>query len=678
MPSIGDLDQDFEAISLITSWLADSYREGQYVNAVLFLYSITDDTFAYQSRRALGILKRLCGESCLRDVVLIPPKWDQSADEKQDVASDRAPWEVDIDRNDMLMAGVRIKRCPSSKESALAIISSCIETSRVVRFQIQREVVDQGCELATTTVGNQLRVDLVRRQDELRQERLALIAKGPPEGTATMGAEREETKAIDRRLEENTRLTRRIKKAVSSLHTQERGLEPRVLGSSQPRPPVSRLPPMLGNFQSLTLAKDTPSREQSLHRARDPLSEAVATGSLSFLQMILERDFATIAIGSWEWLTELEQLGYTKSEVAELLLEQRNDQLSIVFAPWILEDRSPRIKFHVTGCVHDGGCHSPAIPLEVNPCPADAARNLRRETASLCGLGGVIPSSQEKDWWKTLAKFPDSSTAVIHYQSLATDVSVLTRYLATAMRRVCTALNIVQDAKACCNRFTVLVQKPRSEVITMRTINFSDAVWFSHVLAEINRGLYAASLTRCQSTARAILDDLGMPVTNSGGPSVFDVLHDCALAVQFLSLGLVSYLQAHIGKLESFFLEAKLANIKLLGSTSYGSSKGSISAALRRFTCLDDMTSFPVLIFTRTSTTLADSSPQLDLLAKPEDLLDTWGPGEMIREPEDGETRFRALTVRGGIIHPSSGTTFHWRRLESHASAIDEESFAMN
>ncbi|KAK4501154.1 hypothetical protein PRZ48_006960 [Zasmidium cellare] len=635
-PGIGNPEQDFEVVPLITNRLVERYRWGHSLAAVLFFYSAADNSLSDDSRRALEILKKICGEECFQEVILVATQSGKlDGDEGELFSQGNVGAERLAEMAELLQAGAQTVRYAGSKELAITIIRSCILDPRNIKLRVQRELVDQKKEFARTMAGRQLKADMLEMQEVLMQDRLRLRTD---EVDVTALQDRKSAETVDRKLQEVERACGRIGHGLRILRGASSG--------------------------------------ESVYQARDALSEAIATGSLNFLQMALERHFATVATGAWEWLTELEQLGHGKNEIAELLLEQKADKPWITFDPRIIYDRLPERRFHIQGCVHSEDSDRPTAPLGVSLSAIGAARQLRLRVASLCGLGGVVPSSQESSSWKTLVRFPDDSSAEIDHQNLVLDVSLLARHLATAMRRLCTALAVVQENKACCDRFTVLVEELQLSAITLRAIRISDIMNFSAALQRVDKGHFAA-LPECQQTARKLLDHPALIYASAAKHDTLGALHECSLAVQFLSLGLVSYCQAHTAKFDFFFLEQRLQCIRLLGSGSRTTSAATISVVPRCFACLDDMTRGPVIVFAPTSSAAQYIPQRLDLIATPEGLLDTWGPGEMVKAPGANTQHVRALTVQGGIILRITEHRFHWQHLENGTIPTLGDTFSM-
>jgi hypothetical protein len=128
----------------------------------------------------------------------------------------------------------------------------------------------------------------------------------------------------------------------------------------------------------------------SLARPETAIAEILRTGSLGILQNVLSKQFSTVAVGDFEWIRGLHSAGYTKSEIAQLLMEETTDSPFIYFQPRISDatiDSSDACdpRFHVAGCIHArdddmaaGMDHSleskvPPTPQEIRPTNTSSA-----------------------------------------------------------------------------------------------------------------------------------------------------------------------------------------------------------------------------------------------------------------------------------------------------------------
>lgn len=140
------------------------------------------------------------------------------------------------------------------------------------------------------------------------------------------------------------------------------------------------------------------------------------------------------------------------------------------------------------------------------------------------------------------------------------------------------------------------------------------------------------------------------------------MLNKCALASQILSLSVLSYTTAQVRLFHPEYLVDPLEELHLLGlSTDNGSAH--VVAELLDFTCMKDMLEEPVLVFKWSSDDTSEQrhGTRYDLLATPEDIVDTWGPARFIADMSSPKSLW-AIEIGGGTISygASRSEKLHW------------------
>lgn len=153
--------------------------------------------------------------------------------------------------------------------------------------------------------------------------------------------------------------------------------------------------------------------------------------------------------------------------------------------------------------------------------------------------------------------------------------------------------------------------------------------------------------------------------------SFLSILHRCAITTQYLSLALFSYTRAHCGMLRPFFIDTAQKKSVLLGlhipHEENPFQVPRVEGQIVRLTCMGQMIQQPVFLFRFLDSDKRwnmDTSQSYDLLACAEDILGTWGPGNMAINADDGN-QVCAISVGGGYIAATkteTNTTYHWTR----------------
>ena len=244
----------------------------------------------------------------------------------------------------------------------------------------------------------------------------------------------------------------------------------------------------------------------------------------------------------------------------------------------------------------------------------------------------------------------------------------------SALDRVSTAVGLLQQSGLCCDSFTILRLIQSENNVTYIELCPIDIALIERLRSELQRWSENRKNHDFLRPATMIASRV-LGVVNEGLGGIASLpprlpldqvasLHTCALAAQVLTLGLVSYAQAHSGYLHPEFLVEPLSEVHLLGNAG-DADCAPIMVKFLDFTCLRDMVRDSVLVFcVKDDKALSQGKTSFDLLASPEDLADTWSPARFVTDTSmsDGYAKLYAVEVGGGTIHRIDGTSrkFHW------------------
>ncbi|KAL4993246.1 hypothetical protein BDV10DRAFT_199835, partial [Aspergillus recurvatus] len=359
------------------------------------------------------------------------------------------------------------------------------------------------------------------------------------------------------------------------------------------------------------------------------------------------------ALEEYSWVYQLLNLGYSLRDLAELLLEHHRDSPWLYFDPRNWPHTEIRLNHHVIKCSHSF-CHGsmdeaspPSLLVD------DNAENLEMvEELYMRDSPGSVDFSEEKQAATISYAQPTDEDEV--------DIRGITiRHILSALTRLCTAIGLIQEAGLLDH------EGPSSCTAELVSVPF-DAV------VRLNKALESAE-DSCSSelmlAAMAVLRLVSLEITNLDLERDMDCLHLCALAVQFLCLGFVSYMQAHTGPIQPFFLDSPLQRIRLVG-LGHNPQSSYILAELNNLSCMGDMTGGPVLIFQTNHGLLDRESLQrgeenhprrYDVLGYLEDVLDTWGPGNFIYRKHARQSPI-AVRIGDGILFAHGNGKYHWAK----------------
>ncbi|KEY73484.1 hypothetical protein S7711_07507 [Stachybotrys chartarum IBT 7711] len=390
----------------------------------------------------------------------------------------------------------------------------------------------------------------------------------------------------------------------------------------------------------------------------------------------------------YDWTHRLEHIGYSVSEIAELMGEEAFDTPWIYFEPAGSVNMSPEPGQHIRGCPHHLTLPSLA-GVEPRPTPMLLPENhdydsTLQKSQELCGLAGISPNTREQREWVGSVEFlKEEKSAAISYtlsfeQSQDVARQTFISRISQALKGFCSAAGLVQSRRQCCDSFTILKASSSTSdgsgtsdalVAEMVSVDFLLALNLSTALASAEATATNTTSDQLITTSRAILDLVwpDMTVDHEESTAIED-LQLCALAVQVLCLGFLSYAQAHTGEVWPFFLDMPMHRLTLLGLEKETNSS-SLVAELVELSCLAEMTRGPVLMFHngqesakgQTSKTQQGHHGVLkyDVVGHASDILDTWGPGNLVFPITDSNIPV-GIRIGDGFIFPSENGQHHW------------------
>ena len=160
---------DVDVLRDVASWFSDTYERGIRLSGIIYLHRISDVRMGGLARRNLVLFLKLCGPSCLPNVILATTFWDIT---EPSIAAQR---ERQLIENEVIWGfmhshGSTILRHSGSRQSAMAILERSLRNRCRMTLQIQREINIEGLYLNETEAGRQLNEDISREQQRLEQQ----------------------------------------------------------------------------------------------------------------------------------------------------------------------------------------------------------------------------------------------------------------------------------------------------------------------------------------------------------------------------------------------------------------------------------------------------------------------------------------------------------------------------
>ena len=169
------------------------YENGSRLAGLIYMHRISDKRFSGIAGRNFKIFRELCGESSLKNVILVTTMWDEVS---VDVGESREKELASKFLKPALDKGAQMTRHHNTEQSAHDVIRR-IMNNHPLALQIQREIVDQRKDISNTASAEAINAEL--KEEKMRHE--AEVKKAQEEKERIL-KEREE-EARRRKEEEN-------------------------------------------------------------------------------------------------------------------------------------------------------------------------------------------------------------------------------------------------------------------------------------------------------------------------------------------------------------------------------------------------------------------------------------------------------------------------------------------
>ena len=168
--------------------LLDRYEKGLTFSGIIYIHRISDNRFSGITGQNFNLLRKLCGESALKNVIIVTNAW---TGDSQDVNEAREKELSARFFQPALDIGAQMVRHYNTTESAHRIIRR-IADNPPLALQIQREVVEEGKDMMSTAAGETLALAL----SEQIMRHQAEIGKFREEITQALRAKDEEIRRV--------------------------------------------------------------------------------------------------------------------------------------------------------------------------------------------------------------------------------------------------------------------------------------------------------------------------------------------------------------------------------------------------------------------------------------------------------------------------------------------------
>ncbi|KAI0766719.1 hypothetical protein BC629DRAFT_1596240 [Irpex lacteus] len=133
---------DTEVLTMIASWLSNSYEHGLKLSGIIYMHRITDRRVGGVTRKNFRKLRELCGEETLDHVAIVTTMWDQEVSDERAIAREEELKTDSLFFKNAIEKGAQMLRHNNTVESARAIL------------------VDEKKDITQTIAGTELQAEL--------------------------------------------------------------------------------------------------------------------------------------------------------------------------------------------------------------------------------------------------------------------------------------------------------------------------------------------------------------------------------------------------------------------------------------------------------------------------------------------------------------------------------------
>ncbi|PPQ95244.1 hypothetical protein CVT26_014935 [Gymnopilus dilepis] len=218
---------DTDILTLIAGFLAATYQGGQKLAGVIYIHRISDFRMGGISTRNFKMFRQLCGESTLKNVVILTNMWGE-VDKKVGEAREHELATQDMFFKPVLDKGGRLMRHDNTRESANNILRQIFK-NHPLTLQIQTELIDQKKDISETAAGEELNRELAK-QLKKHQEEMRSLQEEMKEAIRAKDEEyKQELEVESKKLQaEMTRVQGDAHKLASEYDQEKRRMEERM------------------------------------------------------------------------------------------------------------------------------------------------------------------------------------------------------------------------------------------------------------------------------------------------------------------------------------------------------------------------------------------------------------------------------------------------------------------
>lgn len=217
---------DTDVLTAIAAYLSNTYEQGAKLAGIIYMHRISDLRMSGTSKRNFRIFRELCGETTLRNVLVVTNMWG-NVDPKIGEERERELGENDKLFRPVLEKGGRLLRHDNTEASARAILHHLVD-NQAAALAIQHEIVDENRDLVHTSAGVELVRTLKEQAQRQAEEIKNLRAEMEVATRAKDEAHNELQEEVERKRGDIERIQRDVERMATDFVAEKARLEGRI------------------------------------------------------------------------------------------------------------------------------------------------------------------------------------------------------------------------------------------------------------------------------------------------------------------------------------------------------------------------------------------------------------------------------------------------------------------
>ncbi|KAG2147594.1 P-loop containing nucleoside triphosphate hydrolase protein [Suillus clintonianus] len=163
---------DTDILAMIGAYLSQTYEHGAKLAGIIYMHRISDFRMGGTNKRNFKMFRELCGESTLRNVLIVTNMWSEVASDLGEIR------EKELENNffkAVLDKGARMLRHEGTRESTHRVLRYLIH-NQPATLLIQKELVNEHKNIVQTSAGSEL-TRVLNEQRERHEEVMAQMRK---------------------------------------------------------------------------------------------------------------------------------------------------------------------------------------------------------------------------------------------------------------------------------------------------------------------------------------------------------------------------------------------------------------------------------------------------------------------------------------------------------------------